>query len=186
MTTGLEILCSKLFYDSRLKPGEGTALDHESRAMTRLWQEKTRVLYPSTDKEPDGLAFPICLNVAGQSQSELSGGTSKINRYNVSVVMDHVIWLVESGVARTDQIGIATPYAGQVSLYLDLFRQLDKPDHKWELLRVGTTEWWQGKQAPCMVVDLVRASNDEGLLGFTSDLNVILSRQEHALTIVGD
>ena len=81
ITTGLELLCSKLFYDSRLKPGEGTALDHESRAMTRLWQEKTRVLYPSMEKEPDGLAFPICLNVAGQSESELSGGASQNNRY---------------------------------------------------------------------------------------------------------
>ena len=48
--------------------------------MTRLWQEKTRSLYTSMKQEFEGLAFPICLNVAGQSESELSGGTSKINR----------------------------------------------------------------------------------------------------------
>ena len=40
-----------------------------------------------------------------------------------------------------------------------------------------------------MIVDLVRASNHQGILGFVADarrLNVLLSRQSHALTIVGD
>ena len=80
--------------------------------------------------------------------------------------MDYVIWIVENGIARTDQIGIAMPYAGQVPIYLELFRQIDKPDHRRDLIRVGTTEWWQGKEADCMVVDLVRTSNDQGILGF--------------------
>lgn len=38
-----------------------------------------------------------------------------------------------------------------------------------------------------MILDLVRASNNQGILGFVADarrLNVLLSRQSHALTIV--
>ena len=29
-------------------------------------------------------------------------------------------------------------------------------------MRIGSTEWWQGKQAPWMIIDLVRATNDIG------------------------
>ena len=78
-------------------------------------------------KEPEGLAYPILLNIAGQSGTELAGGTSRINLFNASVVMDHVTWIVEKGIARVDQIGIATPYAGQITMYLDLFASLISP-----------------------------------------------------------
>lgn len=189
MTAGLELICSELFYSGQLKAGVGTALNHETRAMSRLWQEKTRFSYPSLTKEPQGLLYPIFLNITSQSQAELKGGTSRINLHNASAVMDHIIWLIESKIARTDQIGIATPYASQVNLYLDLFHQLDKPTYNWKLLRIGSTEWWMGKQVDCMVVDLVRGSNDLADMGFVAEgrrLNVLLSRQKHALTIFGD
>ncbi len=189
-TAGLEALCSELFYRGQLKLGFATALSDETRAMTRIWQEKTRSLYPSLSKEPEGLAYPVFLNVVGaKSQAETRGGRSRLNVFNISAVMDHVVWLVEKGIARTDQIGIAMLEESQVQLYHELFRQLDKPDHQWELIRVGGIEWWQRKQAECMVVDLVRASNDQGNLGFLADshrLSVLLSRQSHALTTVGD
>ena len=89
------------------------------------------------------------------------------------------------------QIGIATPYAGQANIYIDLLRQLQAgtPEHQWQLVHVEPTEWLQGKQAEYIIVDLVRASNDQGRLGFVSDgrrLNVLLSRHEPALTVVGD
>lgn len=50
-------------------------------------------------------------------------------------------------------------------------------------------EWFQGREAPYLIVDLVRASNDHAELGFMSDgrrLNVLLSRQKQALIIFGD
>ncbi len=165
-TASLEAVSSELFYRGELKPGFRTALDDETRAMTRLWQEKTRSLYPSLKQEPEGLAYPILLNVEAESQAGTTGGTSRLNLFHISAVIDHVIWVVENGIARTDQIGIAMPYAGQAPLYVELFRQIDKPDHRWELIRVGSTEWWQGKDADEMIIDLVRASNDQGVLGF--------------------
>ena len=53
---------------------------------------------------------------------------------------------------------IATPYAGQVSVMLDIVRKLtkDRPEHDWRSMHVGTTEWWQGRQAAYMIVDLLR------------------------------
>ena len=114
-TTGLEVVCSMQFYGGQLTPEVSTALDDKSRAVTRLWQEKTRLLYLSLKKEPEGLAYPILLNVAGQSETELASRTSRIYLFNVSVVIDPIIELVEKGIPRVDQIGIATPYACQIT-----------------------------------------------------------------------
>ena len=185
-TTGLEVLCSELFYRGQLTPGKGTTLDN--RSMTGVWQEKTRLIYPSLREAPQGLAYPVLLNITSRSEIE-SGGTSYVNRSNASMVMDYIVWVVENGIASTHHIGILTPYAAQANIYMVLFRQLDKPEHKWQQIRVGSTEWWRGQQAEFMVVDLVRASNDHGMLGSVSDgrrLNTSLSRQIQALTIVGD
>lgn len=97
-------------------------------------------------------------------------------------------------IAKPHEIGIATPCSGQVVLYYEALVRIgkEKPELHLDKIRVGTgkwwgknvtvgtTEWWQGKQAEYMVVDLVRASNEQGDLGFMSDarhLNVLLSRQ---------
>lgn len=189
MTSGLELICSDLFYNGKLKSGTGTELYLPSRAMSRKWQEITLSKYPSLKKEPQGLVYPIFIDIVSESEQELGGGTSWTNLFTASAIIDYVIWLVESEIAKPDEIGIATPYAAQVNLYLEQFRQLDKPNHVWELIRVGSTEWWQGKQAYCMIVDLVRASSDMADLGFMADarrLNVLHSRQTQALTIFGD
>ena len=87
-TAGLEVLCSKLFYRGQLKPGEGTTID--TRPMTRVWQEKTRQAYPSLKEAPQGLAYPVFINVPSQSEIEI-GGSSYINRANASVVIEHIV-----------------------------------------------------------------------------------------------
>ena len=101
-TAGLEAVSSELFYRGELKPGFSTTLDDETRAMTRLWQAKTRAYYPFLKEEPDGLAYPILLNVEAESKAETTGGTSRLNLFNISAVIDHVIWVLENGIARTE------------------------------------------------------------------------------------
>ena len=54
---------------------------------------------------------------------------------------------------------------------------------------VGTTEFWQGKEGKIIIVDFVRAGNDHGGLGFFAKkerLNVLLTRQEQHLLVIGD
>ena len=128
MTAGLEVVCSELFYFGQLKPGTSTGLDHPTRAISRLWQEKMHLRYLSLMPEPPGLIYPVCLNITAQSEQEIPGGTSRINLYNVSAVVDHVIWIVESGTAQPHQIGIATPYAAQVDLYHGIFDQIGRTE----------------------------------------------------------
>ena len=55
--------------------------------------------------------------------------------------------------------------------------------------RLGTADYWQGKELPYIFVDLVRASNDAANLGFMSHsrrLNVLITRQTLGLWIVDD
>ena len=82
--------------------------------------------------------------------------------------VDHIFWVVESGIAKPHEIGIATPYSGQLVLYYEVLARIGKgkPElhrnkirvgtGKWwgKDVTVGTTQWWQGKQAEYMVVDL--------------------------------
>ena len=189
MTVGLEQLTSDVFYQGELKPGVTTPLSDETRTMSRDWKAEITKLYPALRKEPEGLLYPVFFNIKSECQDELAGGQSKVNFYNIAAAIEHILWVVKSGIAKPYEIGIATPYAGQVDAYSIVLDKVAKNMDDVKDIRIGTSEWWQGKQAPYMVVDLVRATNDHGVLGFAKDprrLNVLHSRQRQALVIFGD
>lgn len=144
-TAGLEALCSDLVYFRQLKPGEETSLD--ARPMSLKWHKEIRSRYPTLKPGPEGLVYLVFVNITANSESEFGGGTSRINPHNVSAVVDHLIWVVcDAEVAGPSEIGVATPYAGQVNYDLDVLRkaQRDRPDHDWQSLRIGTIEWFMG------------------------------------------
>ena len=192
MGNGLEEMSSQIFYDGKLIPGAGTAFDHPTRETGRKLQQVIRARYPTLRHEPEGLFLPVGINITAESVVEHKGrGTSRENPYNASAVADIIIWLLNTGIVSTSQIGIATPYAAQVALYLSIFRKLekDKPDHKCQLIRIGSSQWWQGKESAVMIVDLVCASNDMAAIDFVSNgrrLNNLITRQQQALIIIGD
>ena len=189
-TTGLEAMCSDLFYSNKLKPGIRTSL--KDRPLSTVWQKEIHLKYPTLRAEPSDLVYPVFLGISSESKTETIGGTSRINSVNLAVVIDHLLWIVcEVEIAKPGQIGIASPYAGQVEYYRRTMKKIqdDKPEEDWSAVRIGTIEWFQGREAPHMIVDFVRGSNDFGDLGFMSEgrrLNVLLSRQKEALVIVGD
>lgn len=156
-TKGLELLCSELFYDNQLKPGLGTNLDDPIRALSRTWLKKIGLLYPSLMPCPVGLAYPVFIYITSDSAPETDRGTIRVNRYNISMVIDHVIWILESEIATTADIGISTPYAAQVNLYHETMIKLSrvKPDYDWSSVRIGTTEWFHGRETDYMTIDLV-------------------------------
>lgn len=189
MTDGLERLTSEVFYEGELKPGVTTPLFDETRTMSRDWKAKITKLYPALREEPEGLLYPVFFNIKAECQDELGGRQSNFNLYNIAAAIEHILWVVKSGIAKPYEIGIATPYGGQVDAYSIVLDKVAKNMADVKDIQIGTSEWWQGKQAPYMVVDLVRATNDHGVLGFAKDsrrLNVLHSRQRQALIIFGD
>ena len=150
-----------------LVPGPGTAL--ASRPMSISWKKQMRLKYPNLKEEGQDLVFPVFINIQAESAAEKGGtSTSRVNYYNAAAMIEHIIWVlceakIEPGIK--------------------------KPNYDWQALRIGTTEWYQDRQAPYMVVDLVHATNDNGVLGFMpkpSRLSVLHSHQMHALVIFED
>ena len=110
----------------------------------------------------------------------------------VHAAIDHIIWVVsELKVVAPQDIGFVAPYAGQVVLCREILQkvQTDKSSYNWQAIQVGISEFFQGREAPYMVVDLVRGGNDQGHLGFLSEarrLNLLFSRQKQAIVIFRD
>ncbi|MBO4800585.1 MAG: AAA family ATPase [Bacteroidaceae bacterium] len=85
-------------------------------------------------------------------------------------------------------VGIISPYKGQVQLLRRLLRQ----DRYWKpfrsLIAVNTVDGFQGQERDVIVISLVR-SNDQGDIGFLRDLrrmNVAITRARMKLIILGD
>jgi len=85
-------------------------------------------------------------------------------------------------------VGIISPYKGQVQL----LRRLLQKDRYWKpfrsLITVNTVDGFQGQERDVIVISLVR-SNEQGDIGFLRDLrrmNVAITRARMKLIILGD
>ena len=185
MTNGLEDLCNVVFYSSKLIPGPTTALNDPMRGTSRQLRTLIQQKWPQLTADPEGKIFPVFFNVPGECVKERNS-SSLTNGYNVAFIIHLVNEILgeESLQLSASDIGVSTPYAAQVRLLRRALRKASISD-----IRIGVSESWQGKERPVMIVDLVRASNDKGSIGFLRKkerLNVLLSRQQQHLFVVGD
>lgn len=184
MTVGLEDLANTIFYQSKLVAGPGTALDHPKRAMSKHLRSLLHKLLPKLTLEPEGIIYPIFFDVKGKCIKE-DNGSSRVNPHNTSFIVSIIERLLaNSRLLSPNDFGIATPYAAQRRVTRKALAKAGFGN-----VRVGTVEYWQGEEAPIMIVDIVRAGNDNGDLGFLREkerLNVVLSRQKQHLFVVGD
>ena len=177
MTAGLEDISNTIFYDSKLVRGPGTSLDDPKREMSCLLRPMIQKLLPKLISEPDGLVYPVFFDVRGVCYKE-ENGSSRVNYQNIAFIIDWMKKLLSkiSLGLRSSDFGIACPYSGQRR---EMRKALVKA--RFGDVPVGTTEYWQGKEAKLTIVDLVRARNDNDSLGFLvkkERLNVLLARQQ--------
>ncbi len=135
---------------------------------------------------------PSLIGRAG-GEPESSSGLSRVNvseaqltlatlqRYFDKIGKDRILE------ERVD-VGMISPYKGQVQLLRRLLRQ----DKFWKpfrsLITVNTVDGFQGQERDVIVISLVR-SNEEGNIGFLRDLrrmNVAITRARMKLIIIGD
>jgi len=99
-----------------------------------------------------------------------------------AMVVDKVIQLVLQGELKPKQIGIITPYNGQVRLLQQRYED-SIPE-----LTISTIDGFQGREKELIIFSTVRA-NTEGRVGFLADwkrLNVALTRARRGLIVVGN
>jgi len=109
------------------------------------------------------------------------GSTSYENFEEARICLELVEELLRMGLKRED-IGVITPYAAQVKLLKELFRE------KGIRVEVNSVDGFQGREKEVILISFVR-SNEEGEVGFLRDtrrLNVAITRPRRKLICIGD
>jgi len=160
---------SAAFYNGRLKTG----ISHSHR------------------KPPDGFPWPqrqmpvAFINL--ERSEEKRDGSSYINQQEA----DKALWALQE-VCRSeelgpDDVGIVTPYKGQVNLIKRIIRERLSLQRFRTGLEVESVDGFQGQEKEVIIFCAVR-NNREGKVGFLSDwrrLNVMLTRAKRGCIVIG-
>ena len=109
-------------------------------------------------------------------------GASKENPAEAGWVAKILENLLQAGDLEETDIGIITPYAGQVRAIRDALPERN------DSVEVHTVDGYQGREKEVIIFSCVR-SNSDGIVGFLSDarrLNVALTRAKRGLIVIGD
>ncbi len=159
---------SARFYDNRLS--DGCSREERPPAAGFIW--------PDWDK-------PVAFIPVRGSESTEQDGSSKTNIDEAAMVIQVLDGLLATADLRTEDIGIISPYSGQVRMIEELIIQ---SSNDYDGLEVKTVDGYQGREKEIIIISTVR-SNEEGKVGFLSDtrrLNVAITRARCGLIVIGD
>ena len=132
-------------------------------------------LWPDWDK-------PVAFVPVHGAEIEEEAGSSRSNIDEAAIVVKVVNDLLAPGDLTPEDIGVISPYAGQVRLIRSMV------DDMIEGLEVKSVDGYQGREKEIIVLSTVR-SNDAGKVGFLSNyrrLNVALTRAKRGMIVIGD
>ena len=168
---------SARYYDGRIE--DGVTAEERPAPAGFLW--------------PDW-EHPVAFVPVDGAERDSEDGASKENMDEAAWVVHVVEGLLEAGDLQPRDIGVVTPYNGQVRLLTDLFGQAggleDDVQHgkgKFTGLEIRSVDGYQGREKEVIVLSSVRA-NDTGDVGFLRDwrrLNVALTRARRGLIVIG-
>ena len=156
---------SSRFYENRLD--DGCSSSDRPPVAGFLW--------PDWDK-------PVAFVPVHGAEMEEESGSSRSNMDEAAVVVKVVNDLLAPGDLSSEDIGVISPYAGQVRLIRSMV------DDQIEGLEVKSVDGYQGREKEIIVLSTVRA-NEAGKVGFLSNyrrLNVALTRAKRGLIVIGD
>ncbi|KAF4076992.1 hypothetical protein AMELA_G00203080 [Ameiurus melas] len=124
---------------------------------------------------------------------ERKEGDSFSNLKEVNLVLLLLKLLGEKHATRKEKqqirIGIITPYNAQKQRLLQALKNdTDKEYKKCIQVEVDTVDGFQGREMDCIIVSCVRASNENGSIGFVANrqrMNVTITRAKFSLFILG-
>lgn len=163
---------SARFYDNRLE--DGCSSDDRLAAAGFLW--------PDWDRP---MAF---VPVEGVEESD-EEGKSRFNRDEAAKVVDIVNDLLAAGDIQPSDIGVISPYNGQVQVLTQLFDVAGGREfgERYAGLEIKSVDGYQGREKEVIVFSSVRA-NQQGEVGFLADyrrLNVAITRAKRGLIVLG-
>jgi len=132
-------------------------------------------------------------NWCPEEAKTFGGGATKANRKEAQAVLQIVNNVLAGGDVTTSEIGILTPYSGQVKLINELLdkkggtkgEQDGKAAGKYHHLNVQSIDGFQGREKDLIIFSTVRC-NKFKKVGFLSDarrLNVALTRARKAVSL---
>lgn len=191
MNDNICLWASNQLYGGRLKSAENNA-NHKISSLPNYRNSETFI-----DDDIGDVVLQF-IDTSGCSMEEEISGESRRNIHEVSLVKILVKKLFSIGI-HASQIGIITPYNGQLELLRNAF--LEQPLIKdidagesveffdlCKALEVRTVDGFQGGEKEIIIISLVR-SNPNQTVGFLSEkrrINVAVTRAKRHLTIVGD
>lgn len=135
--------------------------------------------------------LPPISGVDVRGEERRTPGKSYFNELEAKAVGRSVSQLLFAGL-RPDQIGVITPYSGQVGKIRARLRDLEDVDSGVDRIDVATVDGFQGAERVAIVVSFVRSNPDgySGFLTFPNEgprrLNVALTRAKKRLVLVGN
>ena len=164
---------SARFYDNKLEDGCKPA--DRPPAAGFLW--------PDWDK-------PVAFVPIEGVEIEDEEGKSKSNMDEAAKVVSIVDGLLAPGDISAQEIGVISPYNGQVRLLTDLFIDAGglEEGEPYNGLEIKSVDGYQGREKEIIIFSAVRA-NEKGEIGFLSDkrrLNVAITRARRGLIVLGN
>lgn len=122
------------------------------------------------------------------SREKLTQSKSYKNEHEAEVAIEEVERILDRGADPKD-IGIITPYTGQIGTIRSALNQLEHPTRH---IKIDTIDSFQGGERDAIVVSFVRSNknNNSGFLTIPDEgerrLNVALTRARKRLVLIGD
>ena len=132
---------------------------------------------------------PVAFIPVEGSEDTSPDGASRQNMDEAGLAVRVVDMLLSGGDITPHDIGVVTPYSGQVRLLNDLFESAGGREvhERYHGLEIKTVDGYQGREKDVIVLSTVRA-NETGELGFLTDrrrLNVAITRARRGLILIG-
>lgn len=140
-------------------------------------------------EESGVLPVVLVLDTAGSDMNEeVCNEGSRSNIGEANLVLQHVLYLLDVVHVQPSDIGVITPYSGQLGVLKQLFAAHGETDTRMSSVDVKTIDGFQGGEKECIVISMVR-SNPKRQVGFLGDrrrINVAVTRARVHLAIICD
>ncbi|SMD11153.1 AAA domain-containing protein [Pedobacter nyackensis] len=185
-----------------LHPEAVVLLEEQYRMNEKIMNYSSEVFYEGKLKAHDSVASHLLfagdsplafVDTAGCGFEEKTEGTSTYNPEEAVFLLKHLSQLIASLSTRYTiedfpSVAVISPYKQQIHVLKDLLLNHPVLQEYAAKISVNTIDSFQGQERDIVYIGMTR-SNDEGVIGFLSDIrrmNVAMTRARKKLVVIGD